>query len=259
MQIILPCAAPWYEIIYGLTPANYDMRGSAGGLLRIDALFGSKGYQMAFASSPLVFGAFPSLHSGCATLEALFWSHFFPWTRKYAWGYAGVLYWATMYLSHHYLIDVVGGACLATASFYLFLPEELRGVAATMGPGSVAGRVRSKHELYDLDVPRANGRRYGHGRGMSSIGLDTDLSSETSSPRHSEDEQDIEYRSPNPSAAPSSAGPKTKRSHKHTASIASLIRAEDRVEDGWSPVGNRGFVFPPTPSKLEAGDGGRHS
>jgi len=35
-QIVLPCAAPWYEIIYGLTPAAYETPGSAGGLRRID-------------------------------------------------------------------------------------------------------------------------------------------------------------------------------------------------------------------------------
>ncbi|KAF8439058.1 hypothetical protein L210DRAFT_3543240 [Boletus edulis BED1] len=32
--------------------------------------------------------------------------------------------------------------------------------------------------------------------------------------------------------------------HRHTASIASLIRADERSE-GWSPIGNKGFVFPP--------------
>ncbi|KAF8426852.1 hypothetical protein L210DRAFT_3565597 [Boletus edulis BED1] len=34
------------------------------------------------------------------------------------------------------------------------------------------------------------------------------------------------------------------RMHRHTASIASLIRADERSE-GWSPIGNKGFVFPP--------------
>lgn len=31
-----------------------------------------------------------------------------------------------MYLTHHYLIDVVAGACLATFVFYYFLPAELK-------------------------------------------------------------------------------------------------------------------------------------
>jgi hypothetical protein len=71
-----------YELIYGLTPANYSIRGAAGGLARIDALFHSNGYQTTFSASPVVFGAFPSLHSGCATMEALFISHFFPKLRR---------------------------------------------------------------------------------------------------------------------------------------------------------------------------------
>ncbi|KAG9102510.1 Aureobasidin resistance protein Aur1 [Ceratobasidium sp. 370] len=82
IQLVFPCAPPWYELIYGLTPANYSIRGDPGGLARIDALFHSSGYMDGFSSSPLVFGAFPSLHSGSATIEALFISHFFPRLRR---------------------------------------------------------------------------------------------------------------------------------------------------------------------------------
>lgn len=31
-----------------------------------------------------------------------------------------------MYLSHHYLIDLTGGACLSVMVFYLFMPEEFK-------------------------------------------------------------------------------------------------------------------------------------
>lgn len=54
------------------------MAGSPGGLARIDTLFGGSGYTETFSAAPLVFGAFPSLHAGSATMEALFLSHFFP-------------------------------------------------------------------------------------------------------------------------------------------------------------------------------------
>ncbi|KAF8530484.1 PAP2-domain-containing protein [Hysterangium stoloniferum] len=227
-QIIFPCSAPWYELIYGLTPANYSMRGSPGGLARIDKLFGSDLYTTAFSNAPVVFGAFPSLHSGCATIEALVVSHFFPPLTTYVWAYTGLLYWATMYLTHHYLIDVVGGACLATAFFYLFLPVHFDRRPSTT--------VQSKYEQYDLEAPRARQR---------ALAFSTDSSLDS----QDEDEQDIAYRSPTmPNSAapfmPQSAPPR--RSHKHTASIASLIRAEERVEDGWSPIGS-GFALPPTP------------
>ncbi|KAF8882986.1 hypothetical protein BD779DRAFT_1541220 [Infundibulicybe gibba] len=253
VQDVFPCSAPWYELIHGLTPANYSMKGSAGGLARIDALFHSHGYSTAFSNSPVVFGAFPSLHAGCATIEALFISHFFPQTTPYVWTYVGVLYWATMYLTHHYLIDVVGGACMAVAFFYFFLPDELCGAAALAPPGGLAsyrmGTQRSKYDIYDLDGPS---RRNGTARSMMLDAADFDTS-ETSSRESDDEEVDITYRSPVPGATPTTfivpgaaagAGPggsaagAAKKSHRHTASIASLIRGDERsTEDGWSHAG----------------------
>ena len=254
-QIIFPCAAPWYEVIFGLTPADYSMKGSPGGLLRIDNLFHSHGYTVTFSNSPVVFGAFPSLHSACATMEALFLAHFFPQVATYVWAYAAVLYWATMYLTHHYLIDVVGGSCLAIAFFYFFLPDDLKGPLATASPtgalanggGLAHANGRSKYEIYDIEEPHPDGD-----------GLSYELSSDAAS---DEEEPGIAYRSPGmavgvdtPTSAMPLIGPGAKqarRSHRHTASIASLIRADDRVEDGWSPIGNGSFVFPPTPTRAE--------
>ncbi len=70
IRLVLPCS----PLVRGLTPANYAMKGSPGGLARIDTLFHFQTYTIGFTNSPLVFGAFPSLHSGNATLEALFLS-----------------------------------------------------------------------------------------------------------------------------------------------------------------------------------------
>lgn len=232
VQILFPCAPPWYEVIHGLTPANYGMKGSPGGLARIDELFGGSGYTVGFSNSPVIFGAFPSLHAGNATLEALFISHFFPKMTKFAWGYAGVLYWATMYLTHHYLIDVVGGACFAISCFYIFLPDELRGKEAYAPPANLGGGARTarqKYEQYGLESPpsRANGGRARYPEDEFEVGgEDSDG-----------DEGDVAYyRTPNSnSKANGSAAPK--RSHRHTASIASLIRGDERApEDGWSPI-----------------------
>ncbi|KAH7914918.1 PAP2-domain-containing protein [Hygrophoropsis aurantiaca] len=246
VQTLLPCSAPWYELIYGLTPAAYGTPGSAGGLARIDAIFGTRGYQSAFGASPLVFGAFPSLHAAWATLEALFVAHFFPEYATYAWGYAGWLYWSTMYLTHHYLIDVVGGACLATAFFYLLMPDELS--------AGGAGAPRNKYEQYDLENRR--GGLAGHDEFASDTAESADFSDDA-------EEESIMYRSPNPAATSSNSNSNNNgpakgsggrseggRNHRHTASIASLIRADERTE-GWSPIGGGGFVFPP------AGDGRR--
>lgn len=263
VQIFFPCAPPWYEVIHGLTPANYGMRGSPGGLGRIDKLFGTGGYTAAFTNSPLVFGAFPSLHAGCGTLEALFISHFFPPMTKYIWAYIGVLYWSTMYLTHHYLIDVVGGACLAVACFYLMLPDELRGPAATAPPGGLTassfGTRRSKYEIYDLEEPRQRARS-GRSANGSIMQDAADFDLDELSDRESDDgEVDITYRSPVVPNGPGSAAPlmrpgstaqQPKKNHKHTASIASLIRADERAEDGWSPIGGS-FSIPSVPARTD--------
>jgi hypothetical protein len=124
------------------------MKGSPAGLARIDALFGGHGYTVTFTNAPVPFGAFPSLHAACATMEALYCSYFFPISiqiggsvidrilgkgKKLAldarilyWSYAFWLYWCTMYLMHHYLVDLVGGGCLATVCFYFFLDDTQR-------------------------------------------------------------------------------------------------------------------------------------
>lgn len=128
IQLIFPCSPPWYENMYGLAPANYSMAGSPAGLARIDSLLGFDLYTTNFtARSPLVFGAFPSLHSGNAVLEALFMSHCFPKLRPIFIAYAMWMWWATMYLSHHYAVDLVVGGFLAAIVFSIaksnFLPR----------------------------------------------------------------------------------------------------------------------------------------
>jgi hypothetical protein len=172
-----------------------------------------------------------------------------------------------MYLTHHYLVDVVSGACLATAFFYFFLPDEFKGSAATAAPGEL-GIGRNKYEIYDLEAPRPrNGRANG---GFMAEAEDFDLASETSSRASDEEEVDIAFRSPVPGATPTSAmglmseqqqsaaqqQQAAKKSHRHTASIASLIRADERAEDGWSPI-RSGFTLPPTPTRTETEEGKR--
>ncbi|CAK9435351.1 uncharacterized protein LODBEIA_P10900 [Lodderomyces beijingensis] len=127
LQMLFPAAPPWYKNLYGLQPARYSMRGSPGGLGRIDAMLGVDLYTTGFSTSPVIFGAFPSLHSGCCIMEVLFLTYVFP-RGKYVWfGYAAWLWWSTMYLTHHYFVDLVGGAVLSLLVFvfvkYKYLPK----------------------------------------------------------------------------------------------------------------------------------------
>ena len=103
------------------------MNGSPGGLYRIDELFGTNLYTSSFSASPVVFGAFPSLHAGWATLHALYIHHLFPKARILLCAYVMWVWWATMYLTHHYFVDLIGGSCLAVTVFYIaqrnYLPQ----------------------------------------------------------------------------------------------------------------------------------------
>ncbi|GAA5869108.1 hypothetical protein JCM1840_000471 [Sporobolomyces johnsonii] len=166
IQIAFPCAPPWYELREGLVPANYNMRGSAGGLARIDSIFGGHGYENTFSGAPVPFGAFPSLHAGCSTMEALFLSHFFPKGRVFYWIY---------YLTHHYLIDLVAGGSLTCAFFYYYLskmPDELRhptthGAPSTPYRSGLANAIPLDEEsgLPKTFAHYANGYANGNGAG----------------------------------------------------------------------------------------------
>ena len=127
IQVLFPCSPPWYENMYGLAPANYAMKGSPAGLAAVDKLFGIDLYTSTFTASPMVFGAFPSLHAGTSTTWALFMSNAIPQLKPYLILYVLWLWWSTMYLSHHYAVDLVGGSLLAGIVFYLakakFLPR----------------------------------------------------------------------------------------------------------------------------------------
>ena len=117
--------------------------------------------------------------------------------------------------------------------------------------------------LYD---PSALASHTTDGRGSSgAIMRDVEaFDLEELSDRESDSEVDITYRSPLPDV-PGSAVPlmqsggrtsPSKKSHRHTASIASLIRSEDRGEEGWSPIGGS-FAFPPTPTRAQGFDEGK--
>lgn len=125
IQLIFPCSPPWYENLYGLAPANYSIHGSPAGLARIDELFGIALYTPGFTSSPMVFGAFPSMHAGSATIEALFMGRVFPKLKPLFIAYTLWLWWATMYLSHHYAVDLVGGSLSRLIAFERLILHQL--------------------------------------------------------------------------------------------------------------------------------------
>ncbi|KAJ4292986.1 Phosphatidylinositol:ceramide phosphoinositol transferase (IPC synthase) [Collariella sp. IMI 366227] len=156
VQLIFPCTPP--------LPAHYGMEGSPAGLRRIDELFGVDMYTTSFTTAPLPFGAFPSLHAADAILEALFMQYCFPRFRPFFVFYAVWICWATMYLNHHYAIDLVGGGILAAVTYYIsrtrFLPRP-----------QVDKTTRWEYEYVEFgDRPRAVDEEYGYG-GYGGYGL----------------------------------------------------------------------------------------
>lgn len=117
IQLFFPCTPPWYERLHGLEPAKYGMQGSPAGLARIDALFGIDMYTTSFTTAPVPFGAFPSLHAADAILEALFITYCFPKLKGLCLFYVCWICWATMYLNHHYAVDLLGGGIIAYSIF----------------------------------------------------------------------------------------------------------------------------------------------
>lgn len=165
IQILFPCSPPWYENLYGLAPANYSMQGSPAGLARIDQLFGVDLFTSTFTASPLVFGAFPSLHAANATLEALFMSHVFPRAKPIFIAYVLWLWWATMYLSHHYAVDLVGGSLLSGVAFYYTKSKYLPRVQMDKA-------TRWDYDYVEVgDVPTQPGYDLAH---LDTLGPDTD-------------------------------------------------------------------------------------
>ncbi|KAK9694533.1 Phosphatidylinositol:ceramide phosphoinositol transferase (IPC synthase) [Basidiobolus ranarum] len=118
-QLLFPTASPWYLYLYGLEPADYSIHGEPGGLARIDEILKIDLYGNTFHNSPLVFGAFPSLHSGCAVMINLFLGHLKPYLIPFNFLYITWIWWACLYFRHHYIVDLIGGFVYAFVCFII--------------------------------------------------------------------------------------------------------------------------------------------
>lgn len=116
---IYPAAPPWYVQEHGFdfiasTPGN------TAGLKRFDELVGGTVFQSLYAKGSNVFAAMPSLHSSYPVIVL-----FYGIRGRYR--YASVVFglimagiwWAAVYTSHHYVLDVLAGICCAAAGISL--------------------------------------------------------------------------------------------------------------------------------------------
>lgn len=117
---LYPAAPPWYVQFYGadfqaITPGN------PAGLLRFDHFFNINLFQSMYAKGSNVFAAMPSLHSSYP-LVVLYYG------LKYRLGTINIffaiitagIWFAAVYTTHHYVLDVLAGIITAIAGILLF-------------------------------------------------------------------------------------------------------------------------------------------
>ncbi|KAG7192794.1 uncharacterized protein KQ657_001249 [Scheffersomyces spartinae] len=122
-HLAFPNAPPWFIHVYGPDhEANYEMEGYAAGLIRVDTAMGTHLHTNGFHKSPIVFGALPSLHSAMAVCVFFHLAYYSRWTAIKALGllFVVVQWWATIYLDHHWRLDLYAGLLYAIGLFTLF-------------------------------------------------------------------------------------------------------------------------------------------
>lgn len=122
-HLLLPTAPPWFIHRNGENAtADYDVLGYAAGLTRAHFSKGTHLVTNGFHKSPIVFGAVPSLHSAMAVLCFLFVCYYSRWTfaKLLLLCFVFLQWWATIYLDHHWRIDLLIGLFYAIVSFTLW-------------------------------------------------------------------------------------------------------------------------------------------
>lgn len=128
-HLVYPTAPPWYFAKYGNAPANYTMKGDPAVLARVDAITGSQFFTRMYRDGgKVVFGTWPSLHAAWPYLMAIFRplpaSRFWRFVLYF---YVIWVWWAAMYLQHHFLADLFGGALYAELAYYFVTPKNGEG------------------------------------------------------------------------------------------------------------------------------------
>ncbi|RZK12215.1 MAG: inositol phosphorylceramide synthase, partial [Hymenobacter sp.] len=142
-----PAAPPWFVQQHGLAFVPLTM-GSTAGLARFDAFFGVPVFQSIYAKNANVFAAMPSLHSAYPVVVFFYalknktsvFNVFFLLIMLGIW-------FAAVYTSHHYLLDVLAGIAVAltgvgllrlllarSAAFRRLLDYFVRATAPAAGP-----------------------------------------------------------------------------------------------------------------------------
>lgn len=117
---LFPAAPPWYVVKHGFefiagTPGN------TAGLIKFDHFFGITVFQSLYSKGSNVFAAMPSLHSAYPLIVT-----YFAWKNRL--GIMTVVFviitvgiwFAAVYTTHHYVLDVLAGIATAAVGIKLF-------------------------------------------------------------------------------------------------------------------------------------------
>ncbi len=139
LYYLYPAAPPWFVSQYG-TDFLSGIPANPGRLIRFDELTGIPLFQSIYAKNANIFAAMPSLHAAYPVVLL-----YYGIRRRLGpvnWFFAAFMvgiWWTAIYTDHHYILDVLAGACCALASVALFewayaqpaLQNRLRRFAAT--------------------------------------------------------------------------------------------------------------------------------
>jgi len=117
-QLAWPTAPPWYVENYPDTPANYTMPGEPADLSRVDDFLQYPLFRNLYGHSPIVFGSFPSLHGAWPIVITIFAPNIRS-LKLIGSCYVALVWWAAVYLNHHFMVDLIGGALYVLVSYYL--------------------------------------------------------------------------------------------------------------------------------------------
>jgi inositol phosphorylceramide synthase catalytic subunit len=117
---IYPAAPPWYVQEYGFSFHSLTA-GNVAGLKRFDDYFGITVFKSLYEKGSNVFAAMPSLHSSYPLLVLYYGvKNKLGWINMvFAFVTAGI-WFAAVYTSHHYILDVIAGIVCAFLGIVVF-------------------------------------------------------------------------------------------------------------------------------------------
>lgn len=129
---LFPTAPPWYAGKHGTLSPDYSIKGDPAGLQHADDILSMNFFYTVYTSSPVVFGSFPSLHAAWPFLMTIFTAGD-PVAFKIFVVYTATVWWAAMYLAHHFMVDLIGGALYALVVYHVskhYLPDLFSGTSS---------------------------------------------------------------------------------------------------------------------------------